>query len=101
MFVYLLLIFEGAIRKWMFPSLAQVLFFVRDPFVLTAYVLALPARVLSEIEQRVMVTGLALGVLRSAARRRADALASGEFRRRACSRSTAGAIISSTSRSRS
>src|SRR6185369_16466689 len=39
-FIYLLLIFEGAIRKWMFPSLAQALFFVRDPFVLAAYWIA-------------------------------------------------------------
>jgi hypothetical protein len=39
-FIYLLLIFEGAVRKWMFPSLGQVLFFVRDPFVLAAYVIA-------------------------------------------------------------
>jgi hypothetical protein len=41
MLVYLLLIFEGAIRKWMFPHLGQVLFFIRDPFVLLAYALAL------------------------------------------------------------
>jgi hypothetical protein len=40
-FIYLLLIFEGAIRKWMFPSLSQVLFFIRDPFVLVAYIMAL------------------------------------------------------------
>ena len=39
-FIYLLLIFEGTIRKWMFPSLAQALFFVRDPFVLAAYWIA-------------------------------------------------------------
>jgi len=39
-FVYLLLIFEGSLRKWMFPTLGQVLFFVRDPFVLIAYWLA-------------------------------------------------------------
>ncbi len=38
--VYLLLIFEGALRKWLFPSLSQALFFVRDPFVLIAYWLA-------------------------------------------------------------
>src|SRR5262249_30054773 len=39
-FIYLLLIFEGSVRKWMFPSLAQVLFFIRDPFVLIAYAIA-------------------------------------------------------------
>jgi hypothetical protein len=37
---YLLLIFEGAIRKWVFTSFGQVLFFVRDPLVLAIYVLA-------------------------------------------------------------
>ena len=39
--IYLLLIFEGVLRKWVFPSLSQVLFFIRDPFVLAVYWLAL------------------------------------------------------------
>jgi len=39
-FTYVLLIFEGAIRKWLFPSLSQYIFFIRDPFVLAAYWLA-------------------------------------------------------------
>ncbi len=38
--VYLLAIFEGVLRKWLFPGLGQYLFFVRDPFVLLAYVIA-------------------------------------------------------------
>jgi len=40
-FIYLLLIFEGVLRKWLFPSASQALFFIRDPFVLIAYWLAL------------------------------------------------------------
>jgi hypothetical protein len=39
-FIYLLLILEGVIRKWLFPSLSQYVFFIRDPFVLFAYWLA-------------------------------------------------------------
>src|SRR5262245_8792220 len=38
--VYLLLIFEGSIRKWVVPELGLFVFFIRDPFVLYAYVLA-------------------------------------------------------------
>lgn len=38
--IYWLLIFEGVLRKWMFPSLNKFLFFIRDPFVLTVYYLA-------------------------------------------------------------
>jgi hypothetical protein len=38
--IYLLLIFEGALRKWLFPSMSQALFFVRDPFVLITYWIA-------------------------------------------------------------
>jgi hypothetical protein len=39
--VILLLVFEGALRKWVLPSQGRLLFFVRDPFVLSIYVLAL------------------------------------------------------------
>jgi len=39
--IYWLLIFEGALRKWAFPSLASVLFFIRDPFLLLVYLMAL------------------------------------------------------------
>jgi len=38
--IYLLAIFEGAIRKYIAPQLGQYLFFIRDPFVLYAYILA-------------------------------------------------------------
>jgi hypothetical protein len=42
--VYWLLIFEGVLRKWVFPSLHQFLYFIRDPFVLTAYIIAIRYR---------------------------------------------------------
>src|SRR5262245_66481114 len=38
--VYLLLIFEGSLRKWLLPQLSLYIFFIRDPFVLIAYLLA-------------------------------------------------------------
>jgi hypothetical protein len=62
MFIYLLLIFEGAVRKWMFPSLGQWLFFVRDPFVLMAYVLALRHGFVPK-ENGFMLAGIAFGLL--------------------------------------
>ena len=37
---YLLLIFEGALRKWLLTSYGQPLFFIRDPVVLAIYALA-------------------------------------------------------------
>lgn len=39
--VYFLLIFEGAFRKWVFPQFHQIIFFIRDPFVLLIYLYAL------------------------------------------------------------
>lgn len=38
--IYLLAIFEGALRKYVAPQFGQFIFFIRDPFVLYAYVLA-------------------------------------------------------------
>jgi len=43
--VFWLLIFEGALRKWVFPDYQRALFFVRDPFVATIYFLSLKDRV--------------------------------------------------------
>jgi hypothetical protein len=39
--VILLLVGEGAIRKWVAPTQGRLLFFVRDPFVIAVYALAL------------------------------------------------------------
>ena len=38
--IYWLLIFEGVLRKWIFPDAFKILFFIRDPFVLIGYALA-------------------------------------------------------------
>ena len=42
--VYWLLIFEGVLRKWALPSMQKIIFFIRDPFVLTIYFLAFKYR---------------------------------------------------------
>jgi hypothetical protein len=38
--IYWLVILEGVLRKWVFPDLHRIFFFVRDPFVLWVYFLA-------------------------------------------------------------
>lgn len=43
--VFLAIIFEGVLRKWIFPSYQKYFFFVRDPFVILAYVYALHANI--------------------------------------------------------
>ncbi|WP_262964946.1 hypothetical protein [Methylobacter psychrophilus] len=45
--VYWLLIFEGALRKWVFPEYQQIIFFLRDPIVLLIYVIALRHRIVT------------------------------------------------------
>ena len=38
--IYLLAIFEGAIRKYIAPQFGQYIFFIRDPFLIYVYILA-------------------------------------------------------------
>jgi hypothetical protein len=59
---YLLLIFEGALRKWVLTSYGQLLFFVRDPVVLVIYWLAFRYSFLPRGSQ-LLGAGVALGVL--------------------------------------
>lgn len=40
MLIYMLLIFEGSLRKWVLPELSHYIFFIRDPFLIYAYFLA-------------------------------------------------------------
>lgn len=40
MVIYLLAIFEGSIRKYVAPQFGQYIFFIRDPFLIYAYLLA-------------------------------------------------------------
>ena len=42
--IYALLIFEGVLRKWVFPQWGRPLFFIRDPFVLWVYALVFTKR---------------------------------------------------------
>src|SRR3989440_10655102 len=41
---FVLLIFEGTLRKWLLPQFSDVLLVVRDPVVLIIYMLAIKAR---------------------------------------------------------
>ncbi len=61
MLVYLLLIFEGALRKWLLPSFGQLLFFIRDPFVLWIYWLAARNGFIPR-GQPLLIAGIAFGV---------------------------------------
>jgi hypothetical protein len=58
--IYGLLIFEGALRKWIFPDLQQLLFFVRDPFALWVYLLAIRHR--AWYVSPILIAGLFLAV---------------------------------------
>jgi uncharacterized membrane protein YgcG len=42
--VYWLLIFEGALRKWVFPQFSWAIFFIRDPLVVAIYLYAFSKR---------------------------------------------------------
>lgn len=42
--IYWLLIFEGALRKWFFPGMQKLIFFIRDPFVIFVYYLVIRYR---------------------------------------------------------
>jgi len=59
---YLLLIFEGALRKWVLTSYGQLLFFIRDPVVLLIYWLAL-RRSFFPRGSIMLGTGVVLGVV--------------------------------------
>lgn len=67
--IYLLLIFEGSIRKWLLPQFSQYVFFIRDPFVLYAYVLAINHRLWPKHSPflgasiAVSIVGLLVGVM--------------------------------------
>ena len=59
--VYWLLIFEGALRKWVFPQYNKIIFFDRDPVVLAIYYLAARSRIVSRSAW--LTLGMALSVL--------------------------------------
>jgi hypothetical protein len=59
---YLLLIFEGSIRKWALTSYGQVLFFIRDPLVLAVYWLALKNSLLPK-NSKLLAAGIAFAIV--------------------------------------
>ena len=58
---FFLLIFEGALRKWVLPSAANALLLMRDPFVLFAYFLAWRSGIFPR--NAFVSVGLALGFI--------------------------------------
>ena len=69
---FVLLIFEGALRKWVVPSAANVLLLIRDPLVLTAYFLAwrsgvFPRNVFVGAATAIAVCSVTVGLLASSA----------------------------------
>jgi len=60
--IYWLLIFEGALRKWVFPQYHKYLFFIRDPFVILVYWLAFTNRLLPK-RYSLFTYGMVMAVL--------------------------------------
>lgn len=46
-FIYWLLLLEGTLRKWVFPEYHMIVFFIRDPFALVVYAMAIYYRAFS------------------------------------------------------
>ena len=57
--IYWLLIFEGALRKWVFPGMHQFLFFIKDPFVLIVYWFAIKNKLFPK-KNKLFYIGIAL-----------------------------------------
>ena len=60
--VYLLAIFEGALRKYVAPQFSQYIYFIRDPIVVLAYLLA-TRHALWPRGERLFIIGVAMGGL--------------------------------------
>lgn len=64
--IFVLIVFEGALRKWVFPQYEEILFFLRAPFTLLIYALALSIRIFPRLRLPhviVYVFGFLVGVL--------------------------------------
>jgi len=59
--IYWLLIFEGALRKWVLPEIHQFLFFIRDPFAIAVYYLAATNDLIPK-RSPLLLTGMVLAV---------------------------------------
>ena len=60
--VFMLIVFEAPLRKWVFPQYSNYLFFVRDPFILIIYFLALKTTVYNRFSP-VIYLGIAFSFL--------------------------------------
>lgn len=60
--IYYLLIFEGALRKWFLPFAQKLIFFIRDPFVLSVYILAFKYKMWPK-PSPIFIAGIASAVL--------------------------------------
>lgn len=60
--IYWLLIFEGALRKWLFPGIHKILYFIRDPFVIYVYYLVIKHRMWPPVTPQ-FACGLIMAVL--------------------------------------
>jgi hypothetical protein len=60
--LYIMLVTEGAVRKWALPQVSQYLFFIRDPVVLYTYFLALRNSAFRPLHT-LLATGLLFGLL--------------------------------------
>ena len=58
--IYWFLIFEGALRKWVFPGMHQILFFMKDPFVLIVYWFAIKNKLFPK-KNKLFYIGIGLG----------------------------------------
>jgi len=60
--VYWLLIFEGALRKWAFPDIGNLLFFIKDPFVLIIYGIALQHKIWPKTSPLISYSNVLIGI---------------------------------------
>src|SRR5450755_4199667 len=61
LYIFGLLIFEGVLRKWLLPQFGRPLFFIRDPLVLSIYLMVFIRRVKLG-RQPMLEIGCALGL---------------------------------------
>src|ERR1700748_3519189 len=57
---FILLVFEGSVRKWILPKYSDILLVVRDPVVIAIYLMAIRARVLPLIGYMLVLGIIAL-----------------------------------------
>src|SRR5579885_3435380 len=60
--IYWLMIFEGALRKWVFPAGQEIIYFIKDPIVLFSYLVAFRYELWPRSNFLALLTG-ALGVV--------------------------------------